>query len=100
MTLLILVLFVTGLVIWDTYFFDYTTIEQKRIAQLVHSLAAVAIIVGVDRARLRGAVGARQRAGDDARHCHAPAGRGGITASGCAKWRRIPRAGGDMATHL
>jgi formate dehydrogenase subunit gamma len=44
MTLLILVLFVTGLVIWDTYFFGYTTIEQKRIAQLVHSLAAVAII--------------------------------------------------------
>ncbi len=44
MTLLILVLFATGLVIWDTYFFGYTTIEQKRIAQLLHSLAAVAII--------------------------------------------------------
>jgi formate dehydrogenase subunit gamma len=44
MTLLILVLFVTGLVIWDVYFFGYTTIEQKRIAQLAHSLAAVAII--------------------------------------------------------
>ena len=44
MTLLILVLFASGLVIWDTYFFAYTTIEQKRIAQLVHSLAAVAII--------------------------------------------------------
>ena len=44
MTLLILLLFASGLVIWDTYFFAYTTIEQKRIAQLVHSLAAVAII--------------------------------------------------------
>lgn len=44
MTLLILVLFASGLVIWDTYFFTYTTIEQKRIAQLLHSLAAVAII--------------------------------------------------------
>ena len=44
MTLLILVLFVTGLVIWDVYFFGYTTIEQKRVAQLTHSLAAVAII--------------------------------------------------------
>jgi formate dehydrogenase subunit gamma len=44
MTLLILVLFGSGLVIWDTYFFQYTTIGQKRIAQLVHSLAAVAII--------------------------------------------------------
>jgi len=44
MTLLILILFASGLVIWDTYFFAYTTIEQKRVAQLVHSLAAVAII--------------------------------------------------------
>jgi formate dehydrogenase subunit gamma len=44
MTLLILVLFLTGLVIWDVYFFSYTDIEQKRIAQLLHSLAAVAII--------------------------------------------------------
>jgi formate dehydrogenase subunit gamma len=44
MTVLILVLFASGLVIWDTYFFGATTIAQKRIAQLVHSLAAVAII--------------------------------------------------------
>jgi formate dehydrogenase subunit gamma len=44
MTLLILLLFVTGIVIWDTYFFGFTTIEQKRVAQLAHSLAAVAII--------------------------------------------------------
>ncbi len=44
MTLLILVLFASGIVIWDQYFFPYTTIEQKRLAQLAHSLAAVAII--------------------------------------------------------
>ena len=44
MTLLILALFVSGIVIWDAYFFGYTTIETKRIAQVAHSLAAVAII--------------------------------------------------------
>jgi formate dehydrogenase subunit gamma len=44
MTLLILVLFVSGILIWDQYFFGYSSIEQKRIATLVHSLAAVAII--------------------------------------------------------
>lgn len=44
MTVLILVLFASGLVIWDTYFFGATTIAQKCIAQLAHSLAAVAII--------------------------------------------------------
>ena len=44
MTLLILVLFASGIVIWDTYFFTYTAIWQKRIAQLVHSVAAVGII--------------------------------------------------------
>jgi formate dehydrogenase subunit gamma len=44
MTLLILVLFASGLIIWDTYFFGFTAIETKRAAQLAHSLAAVAII--------------------------------------------------------
>lgn len=44
MTLLILVLFVTGIVIWDTYFFGFTTIATKRLMQFTHSLAAVAII--------------------------------------------------------
>jgi hypothetical protein len=34
--------FVTGLAIWDAYFFPYTTIDEKRIAVLVHSIAAVA----------------------------------------------------------
>jgi formate dehydrogenase subunit gamma len=44
MTLLILVLIATGLVIWDQYFSDYTTITQKRLAVLIHALAAVTII--------------------------------------------------------
>lgn len=42
MALLVMVLFVTGLVIWDEYFFAYTSIEQKRVAVLLHSLAAMA----------------------------------------------------------
>jgi len=44
MSFLILVLIVSGLVIWDQYFAAYTTIDQKRLAVLVHSLAAVVII--------------------------------------------------------
>ena len=48
MTILILVLFVTGIVIWDQYFFAYPSIEQKRVAVLIHALAAtVAIIVWI-----------------------------------------------------
>lgn len=45
MTLLILLLFATGLVIWDTYFFAYTTIDQKRLAILLHAMGAVAAIL-------------------------------------------------------
>ena len=44
MSVLIIVLISSGLVIWDQYFYDYTTIEQKRLAVLVHSLAAITII--------------------------------------------------------
>jgi formate dehydrogenase subunit gamma len=44
MTVLILVLIVTGLVIWDQYFAEYTTIDQKRLAVLIHAAAAVTII--------------------------------------------------------
>ena len=66
---LITVMFVTGLVIWNTYFGGYTTIETQRWALLGHSLAAViaiAIIVvhiyagiwvrGTSRAMVRGDV--------------------------------------------
>ncbi|MFG1186152.1 MULTISPECIES: formate dehydrogenase subunit gamma [Xanthobacter] len=44
MSLLIMVLITSGVVIWQAYFATYTTIEQQRIALLVHALAAVAII--------------------------------------------------------
>jgi formate dehydrogenase subunit gamma len=44
MSLLILVLITSGIVIWDQYFYQYTTIEQKRIAVLVHSIAAIVAI--------------------------------------------------------
>ena len=44
MSALIVVLITSGFVIWDQYFSEYTTIEQKRIAVLVHSLAAVIAI--------------------------------------------------------
>ena len=44
MSFLIIVLITSGFVVWDQYFYAFTTIEQKRIAILVHALAAVAII--------------------------------------------------------
>jgi len=44
MSLLIVVLITSGIVIWDQYFFDYTTIEQKRVAVLVHAIAAILAI--------------------------------------------------------
>jgi formate dehydrogenase subunit gamma len=45
MTLLIPVLFLTGLVIWEVYFGDYTSIEVQRVAILIHSLGAIAAII-------------------------------------------------------
>jgi formate dehydrogenase subunit gamma len=44
MSTLIIILIVSGIVIWDEYFFAFTTIEQKRIAILVHAMAAVVTI--------------------------------------------------------
>jgi len=45
MTLLVPVLFVTGLVIWEVYFGTSTPIEVQRIAVLIHSLAAIGAIL-------------------------------------------------------
>jgi len=48
MSLLIIVLITSGLVIWDQYFGPYFTVEQKRIAVLVHAtMAVVAICVWI-----------------------------------------------------
>ncbi|WEX74377.1 formate dehydrogenase subunit gamma [Sinorhizobium numidicum] len=44
MSVLIVVLITSGVVIWDQYFAAYTTIEQKRWALLVHSVAAILAI--------------------------------------------------------
>lgn len=41
MSALILVLITSGIVMWDQYFYNFTTIEQKRIAILAHAVAAV-----------------------------------------------------------
>jgi formate dehydrogenase subunit gamma len=44
MSILIIVLISSGFAIWDEYFSQYTTLDQKRIAVLVHSIAAIVII--------------------------------------------------------
>jgi formate dehydrogenase subunit gamma len=44
MSLLIIVLISSGVVIWDQYFGPYFTIEQKRIAVLLHASAAIVAI--------------------------------------------------------
>ena len=44
-SILILLLFCTGLVLWDVYFEDYTTIDQKRWSAIVHALCAIAAIL-------------------------------------------------------
>ena len=44
MSILIIVLICTGLVIWDQYFSTFTSVETKRVAVLIHSMAAVTII--------------------------------------------------------
>ena len=44
-SILILLLFCTGLVLWDVYFEDFTTIDQKRLAAVVHALCAIGAIL-------------------------------------------------------
>lgn len=44
MSALILVLITSGFVVWDQYFYQFTSIPQKRVAILVHALAAIGII--------------------------------------------------------
>jgi len=44
MSILIITLIVSGVVMWDQYFYEYSSIPQKRIAVLIHAVAAVAII--------------------------------------------------------
>lgn len=44
MGILIVIAITTGLVIWDRYFAEWTTVDQKRMAVLVHSLSAIAMM--------------------------------------------------------
>jgi formate dehydrogenase subunit gamma len=44
MSILIVVLILSGVLSWDLYFSQYTDVEEKRIAILVHDIAAIAII--------------------------------------------------------
>lgn len=44
MSILIIVLITSGVVIWDQYFYEYSTIDQKRVAVLAHAIAAVVAI--------------------------------------------------------
>jgi formate dehydrogenase subunit gamma len=44
-SILILVLFCSGVILWDVYFEDYTTIDQKRLAAVAHSLCAIGAIL-------------------------------------------------------
>jgi len=41
MSMLIIVLITSGVVIWDQYFGQYFTVEQKRIAVLIHAVMAI-----------------------------------------------------------
>jgi formate dehydrogenase subunit gamma len=44
MSLLIIILIASGIVVWDQYFSTFTTVGQKRLAILIHAMAAVVII--------------------------------------------------------
>lgn len=44
MSILIIVLFTSGIVIWQRYFSEYTSVQQQRIAVFVHSIAAIVAI--------------------------------------------------------
>lgn len=45
MTFTIIALVTSGVVLWDTYFAASFTIEQKRLAAVVHAVAAVAAVI-------------------------------------------------------
>jgi formate dehydrogenase subunit gamma len=45
MTITIVLLVTSGLALWDTYFSTFFTIEQKRLAAVVHAVAAVAAVI-------------------------------------------------------
>jgi formate dehydrogenase subunit gamma len=44
-TILIVLLFCSGLVLWDVYFENFTTVDQKRLAAVIHALCAIGAIL-------------------------------------------------------
>lgn len=69
MSIVIIIMIGSGLVLWDQYFAQYTSVEQKRAAVLIHALAAIVSIClwivhvyaaiwvrGTIRAMIRGSV--------------------------------------------
>lgn len=44
MSLLIVLLFASGVVIWQQFFSEYFTVEQQRVAVLIHSILAIVMI--------------------------------------------------------
>jgi formate dehydrogenase subunit gamma len=44
MSILIVALITSGVVIWDKYFYPYTTIDQKRVAVLIHAVCGIGAI--------------------------------------------------------
>ena len=85
MVVCMLLLLLTGIVIWRRVFSSYFPIDMMRLAALVHALAAFVLICGDHRAHLRGDLGQGLRARDDARHRDATAGRGSIIRTGSGK---------------
>ena len=47
LSILIVLLITSGLALWDSMFREYTTIDQKRLAAVVHALAALGLIITV-----------------------------------------------------
>ncbi len=95
-TALIGVMFVTGLVIWNTYFGGLTSIETQRWRWLPTSLAAV-IAIAISWSTSTPASGARHRPGDGPRHGDRRAGPNRTTQVVPAdRWRQgPPRLGGQ-----
>jgi len=44
MSILIITLIASGVIIWDKYFYEYTTIDQKRMAVLIHAICGIGAI--------------------------------------------------------
>ncbi len=83
---LILLLFGSGSVLWDVYFEAYTTINQKRLAAVVHASVRNRCHPDLDRPCLRGDLGQGQyTARHDTGGSAYAAGAGSIIASGSAR---------------